>query len=468
MTDPRLSDARYLAQSEPDEALSLCNAVLNDHIDDDDAQKALFMSAFIMMEAERYGLAYNLYKRCAQLNPNISEIWSNMGMCLEDANPRQARQYFRKAQKLSPNNAHAYANEGLMCLKLGQPQECIKLSQKALEIEPLENARHNMALAQLMLRDWEAGWTNYFETLGVKHREGRDYGLPEWDGKSEGLIVVYGEQGVGDEIMFASILSEISNPLVLDCDARLERLFRRSFPFPVYGTRFQRETPLLDEHSPVYQCAVGQLPHFFRNTDESFHGKPYLVPDPERCIQWRALFDTFPGKKVGIAWSGGLPNTGQRARTLSPDDLVLRPENTYISLEYKPHDPIEGIKQYPETLKGKDIDELAALINELDYVITACTTVVYIAGALGKECHVLVPDTPGYRYHLEGQFPWYNSVTLHRKNGTWRQTAEELDAKLHPRTKHASNGNRMLDMDGLNDKGRLRGLPPAAEVLAGP
>ena len=431
MSDPRLSDARYLAQTEPDEALHLCNEVLNDHIDDEDAQKALFMAGFIMMEAERYGLAYNLYKRCAQMNPDISEIWSNMGMCLEDANPRQARQYFRKARKLDPNNAHAYANEGLMSLKLGQPQDCIRLSDKALSIAPLDSAIHNKSLAQLMLRQWKEGWKNYFDTLGVKHREARDYGLPEWDGLSEGQVLVYGEQGVGDEIMFASILSEIRNPLVLDCDARLETLFRRSFPFPVYGTRFQRETALLDDHKPDYQCAMGQLPHFFRNKDEDFPGTPYLVPDPERQIQWRALFDTFPGKKVGIAWSGGLRNTGKRFRSFSHEDLVLRDENTYISLEYKPHGYIPNVKQYPETLKGKDIDELAALISELDYVITACTTVVYIAGALGKECHVLVPDKPGYRYHLEGQFPWYSSVTLHRKDGTWRNTAEKLDQHLH-------------------------------------
>ena len=448
MSDPRLSDARHMAQTEPDEALALCNDVLNDHLDDDDAQKALFMSAYIMMEAQRYGLAYNLYQRCAQLNPRISEIWSNMGMCLEDNDPGKARQLFRKAQKLDPKNAHAYANEGLMCLQLGKPEECIRLSKKALELKEIDAAKHNMALAQLMMRDWAQGWKNYFETLGVKHRERRDYGLPEWDGKAEGKVVIYGEQGVGDEIMFASILSEIRNPIVLDCDRRLEKLFTRSFPFPVYGTRFQRETALLDEHRPDYQCAIGQLPHFFRNSEGSFPGTPYLTPDPERCIQWRALFDTLPGKKIGIAWNGGLRNTGELRRSFKFDDLVLRDGNTYISLEYKPHAPIPGVKQYPETLKGRDIDELAALINELDYVICPCTTVVYIAGALGKECHVLVPDKPGYRYHLSGQFPWYESVTLHRKTGTWRQTAERLDGYIHRIRPEGDSGlSRSLPLD---------------------
>lgn len=432
MSDPRLSDARYLAQEEPDEALALCNDVLNDHIDDQDAQKALFMSAFIMMEAGRYGLAYNLYKRCAQLNPDISEIWSNMGMCLEDVNPRQARQYFRKAQKLSPNNAHAYANEGLMCLQLGQPEECIRLSEKALSIQKIDAAQHNMALAQLMLRDWENGWKNYHATLGVKHREGRDYGLPEWDGKAEGTVVVYGEQGVGDEIMFASMLSEIRNPLLLDCDARLERLFVRSFDFPVYGTRFKRETALLDDHHPDYQIAAGQLPHFFRNTDESFPGTPYLVPDPERCIQWRALFDTLPGKKIGIGWRGGLPNTGQKIRSFSLSDFEpLFGKDTFISLEYLPPTGEEegyGVKCYPETLKGNDIDLLASLIAELDMVICTNTTVMHIAGALGVPCITLTHQYPPYVMGLDGDLPWYSTVkTVRKQSGqTWRQLIEGI------------------------------------------
>jgi ADP-heptose:LPS heptosyltransferase len=160
---------------------------------------------------------------------------------------------------------------------------------------------------------------------------------------------------------------------------------------------------------------------------------PYLTADPERCIQWRALFDTFKGKKIGIGWRGGLPNTGMKKRSLELEDFepLLNDHDTFISLEYKPVDQSElyryGIKSYPRaTAKGVDIDDLAALVNELDLVVTACTTTVYVAGALGIPCIVLVPDQPGYRYHLQGDFPWYNSVNLVRQMGTWRETIERL------------------------------------------
>ena len=441
MTDQRLLEAKEIVNDHPDEALALCNGVLNEHMDDATAQQALFMAGYIMMQAERYGLAYNLYRRCAELNPGISEVWSNMGMCLEEKDPEEAKRCFRKAYELNPDNHSAYANEGLMCLQTGEPERCIELSERALRLDPsLRSATHNLGLAKLMLREWDEGWKLYHDTLGVKHREARDYGLPDWNGEP-GTVVVYGEQGVGDEIMFASCLFDLqeTNSILLDCDSRLEGLFRRTFDFPVYGTRFRTQTPLLDEHQPDYQLAIGQLPHFFRKKDADFPGNSYLKTDPERSLQWRALFDSLPGKKIGIAWRGGLKNTGEARRSLTLEDMepLVTEGNTYISLEYKetPPEALEmGIKAYPRaTAKGGDIDDLAALIGELDMVICPCTTVVYVAGALGIPCHVLVPDHPGYRYHMEGQFPWYSSVTLHRKTGTWRELTERvaLDHSLY-------------------------------------
>lgn len=437
MNDELILKAKALADSEPDEALRICSHIMNEDMTGDHGKMALFLSGYIMLQAERFGLAYHIYERCAQLNPKQSEIYANMGMCLEESDPYRAMRMFQKAYQLKPDNANAYANEGLMHLLTGNPARCVELCEKAESLKPeLRAAKHNKGLAQIMLRQWKEGWQNYYDTLGVKHREGRDYGLPEWNGEP-GTVIVYGEQGVGDEIMFSSCLPDLmkTNSVILDCDSRLEDLFSRSFNCPVYGTRFKDSTPILDNHEAQYQCAIGQLPRFYRNCEASFPGSPYLNPDPEQSIQWRALFDTFKGKKVGIAWSGGLPNTGMKKRTLSPDDFepIFNDHDTFISLEYKPVEKeiIDkyGIKSYPRaTAKGGSIDDLAAMISQLDYVVTACTTVVYIAGAMGVPCYVMVPDKPGYRYHTEGDFPWYNSVILVRQKGTWRETIERMQA----------------------------------------
>ena len=273
--------AKSLAENEPDEAMRICSDILNKDPHGIYGQRALFMIGYLFMQAERYGLAYNVFERCAQVTPKVSEIYSNMGMCLEPTDPHGAVRLFQKSYQLKPSNSHAYANEALIHLQTGKPEKCIELSNKALELEPdLMSAKHNLGLAQIMVRDFKNGWLNYYDTLGVKQRKRRDYGLPEWDGKAEGEIVIYGEQGVGDEIMFASCLEDVAktNDIVLDCDKRLEGLFKRSFDFPVYGTRFKKETPILDNHSPQWQIAAGQLPHFYRNSEESFPGTPYLTP----------------------------------------------------------------------------------------------------------------------------------------------------------------------------------------------
>lgn len=428
--DDELLRAKSLCETEPDEAMRICSDVMTREINTQKGQMALFMTGYIMMQAERYGLAYHIYERCAQLNPEVSQIYSNMGMCLEDHDPDRAIELFKHAYHLDPKNSHAMANEGLIYLQTGRPEKCIKLCDMALEIEPnLRSAIHNKGLAKIMLREWKEGWKLYYDTLGVKHREKRNYGLPEWNGEP-GKVLVYGEQGVGDEIMFSSCLEDLSktNQIVLDCDSRLESLFKRSFDFPVYGTRFKKEALWVEKEKPDYQCAIGQLPHFYRNKEADFPGKPFLKVDPERSFMWKSLFDKFPGDKVGIAWRGGLPHTGEKKRSLELSDFNSLFDKTLISLEYKTVEKDSRIKSFPETLKGRSIDDLASIIVNLDYIVTCCTTVVYVAGALGVPCYVLVPNHPGYRYHKKGNFPWFKSVQLIRKDGSWRST---IDKNLH-------------------------------------
>lgn len=436
----QLLRAKSIIEDEPDEALRICNDILNESFDGQDGQMALFMIGYIMMNAERYGLAYQIYQRCAQLRPDMSDIWSNMGMALEEHNQKKALSFFEKAIELNNKNYRAIANKALMLLQSAQPDECIKLCNGVLKKAPeLTAAIHNRGLARLMLRDW-GGWDDYFDTLGVKHREARDYGKPDWNGE-KGTVLVYGEQGVGDEIMFASCLPDLAqnNHVIFDCDSRLEGLFKRSFDFPVFGDRFKAASRAADQ-SFDYQCSIGQLPYFYRRKEDDFPGTPYLTAEKERCIQWRALFDTFKGRKIGIAWNGGLKNTGEKKRSINLDDLtpIFSEKDTFISLEYKPVSVEQAekynLKLYPRaTAKGGDIDDLAALINELDLVITACTTVVYVAGALGIPCYVLVPSEPGYRYHLSGNFPWYGSVHLFRqsRNESWRSVAIRLSEVIH-------------------------------------
>ena len=408
------------------------------------------MAGYVMMKAGRYGMALNLYQRCDAVKPDSAGTYNNMGMCLEEIDPDAALECFNRARELDPDNHHAMINTGLSELRHGNPQACLDWCDRALAVSPDSyGAYENRAQGNLMLRNWRAGWKDYQVSLGVTRQE-RDYGLPVWDGQSSGQVVVYGEQGLGDEILFASCIPDLmrTNDVIIDCDRRLQGVFARSFGCPVYGTRFETNTPLLDEHKPDYQIAIGTLPLFYRNSDDSFPGSAYLTPDPDRCIQWRALLDTLPhctsnavmkkrqtkGRTIGLAWQGGNKNTQRSQRSFDLDTFapLFDLPHTFISLEYDEPD-LKGypIRHYGRAVnKGVDYDETLALINELDLVICVTTTAVHAAGALGKECWCLVPKYPSYRFHLDGGIPWHDSVTLVRQTDTWENVVLEVREML--------------------------------------
>src|SRR5690606_39069215 len=122
---------------------------------------------------------------------------------------------------------------------------------------------------------------------------------------------VRGEQGIGDEISFASILPDLiktQKHIVLDAHDKLAGLLARSFPeIEVHPTRMQKpsDKDWRDGRKFDAHCLIGSLAYHKRKKHEDFPGTPFLVADPERRLQWKALLDTLPGKKVGIAWTGG-------------------------------------------------------------------------------------------------------------------------------------------------------------------
>lgn len=451
----RVREAKSLASSNPELALSICNEVLNEEPETEAGELALFLTGYILLDSGKDGLAYHVFRRCAEMRPNRSEIWSNMGMAIENIDRDKALKIFDKALEKDSSNASALANKGLMYLQTGRPQRAIEYSNRALKIDPnLNSALHNRGLAKLMLRDW-SGWDEYYMTQGVKERVKRDYGAPEWEGQ-EGTVVVYGEQGVGDEIMFATCVPDLleTNNVILEVDKRTHSIFDRSFSCPVYGNRFSDKTELVDEHKFDYQISMGQLPYFFRRDHNSFPGNPILTPDPERVKQWSSLLD---GDKpvVGFSMMGGSKETGMKYRTTTLETFLPLTENyQLVCLDYKEVDAKElekhGIKYWPRAVKkGSDLEELLALVSCLDAVVTVCNTVVYFAGAVGVPCHVLVPEYAGYRYHSEGEsFPWFNSVKLHR--GDFKRSVKDINENIY-RIRQKGNGSLSRSMQQYNE-----------------
>lgn len=460
MTPSEKQDAIIKAEglitaNSPDEAMVVCNRVLNS---DPDYVPAIFTAARVLMKAERYGMAYSLNKRCADLMPAEAACWNNAGMCAAAVPGRldEAEAMLRKALKIDPENTSAMNNMALVMVHRCQPDEAIKWANKSLAIKPKQpDVLESRGYANLLKGNFGEGWDGYEWMVGhSKYRKDFTYnGEPRWRGETGGKLIVREEQGIGDVISFASILPDAAqdNLITLECDRRLEGLLKRSFPdIEIHGTKTDKTATWTKGRTWDYHALIGSLAWKYRRTKESFPGKPFLVADPERRLQWRALLDQLPGLKVGIAWTGGLPNTFKDRRSLSLETLapiLSTPGCSFISLQYK--DPTaeiaafeekHGIKitHWPRAAQAQDYDEVAALVAELDLVITVTTAVVDCAGGLGKECWTMVPSKPHWRYGLEGEKKvWYDSVRLFRQRGTeWGRVVEhiagELKAKCSP------------------------------------
>lgn len=435
------TEIQGLVDSDPDEAVARATAILDKNPDD---PLCLHIIGTVYARAERYGLAANIFKRVTDLRPDRPEGWNNLGMCLSGTGEDlRARQAFLEAWKRQKDQAFA-ANVGMTYLNRRDYKTAIEWCNKALAIDPGSRAAQTTAgMANLALGNWELGWKQNAASIGNKFRKNIQFkDEPEWDGSPGKHLIVYGEQGLGDEIMYASCLPDaeaVSASVMVECDPRLENLFKRSFPnLHIYGTRRAQEVHWPAEHQVDARCPIGQLPQFFRPSPQSCPGTPYLKADPERRLQWRALFDSWGKKpKIGISWSGGSKHNNPAQRLVGLEafrPLMDKIDADWVSLQYK--DPTNEIaqtglpvKHYKRACETDDYDDTAAMVAELDCVIGIHTTSHHVAGALGVPAITLVPWKTLWIYALpDNLMPWYQGTRLfkQREGEGWAATMERL------------------------------------------
>jgi len=448
-----------------DGATKAYNQYLKEHFGD---PRMLGMAGYVELKKRNFGLAYVLFKESWKAMPCI-EFANNVGMAaLGCYKLEESEEILKKGLEMGGAKHHVVSClNNLATVKVNQcePEVAVTLCKRIEQVDPDSKVHiETLGYAELMLGRWETGWRNFdigsfleekwerFDGLyGGYIRRARSYaGEKYWKGPQDEpvkTLVVRGEQGIGDEVCYASVFDSVAKDcdrLIIECDRRLVGLFQRSFPYEVYGTRFEKT---LDWHAkPDAHVLSGSLCTHYRASTASFPGKPYLIADPDRRLQWRALLDSLGDKpKIGIAWKGGRFENNSQKRTLPLEAFlpILQQDATFVSLEYKdPSSEIEafeerhGIKihHWARASEAKDYDEVAALVAELDLVISVQTAVVHLSGALGKECWVLVPSKPHWRYGMTGDsMPWYESVKLYRQKNDWggiiKHVSQELKRK---------------------------------------
>jgi tetratricopeptide (TPR) repeat protein len=415
-----------------------------------------FEAALIQRRAGDARGSIEAYERALELKPDFIAARINLGLMYlsVSGDPSRAQMQFKRAIEIDPACVAAQANLGLALEEQGQIVEAIAHYENLIAANPAENEfRWNRGLALLGSGDFARGWEDY----ELRHARGagaapRVFPYPEWRGgalRSGDVLLVYAEQGLGDEIMFASCIPELlahGVSVVLECDPRLEALFARSFPGAcVRGAPRDRDRSWLAEFPQIKeQIAIGSLPRLLRRDVADFPSRRgYLHADPARVAHWRArLARCGAGKKIGITWRGGTAGTRRELRSIPVRELAPLfeiPGVVFVNLQRDAGDlitdipPGSGSPVVNFAAALNDVDETAALLQALDGVIAADNSVAHLAGALGSRTWIILSHSNDWRW-LRGisNSPWYSSVTLCRQPapGDWAGTIEKLGAEL--------------------------------------
>lgn len=423
--------------------------------------EAMFLAAAALRKSGADGVAAQLLSFASKIAPKRAPIWLQLALCLQERHPREAYQAALKAQAITPDHADTLSVLCNVASTLGRNAEALDWAERCEAKHGLHpEVCHNKSFALMALGRWEEGWSEFKASLGMPNRKARNYHAdqetPRWNPKKhEGAtVVIYGEQGIGDEIMYASMIDRAieaaeakGSRVIIECYARNADLFRGSFGVPVYGTLHEAYCEWPADEGVTHRIEMGGLGEFF--APAPFRRNRFLSADRARSAAWRSWFHEAGTHavrpRIGIAWTGGSWETGRARRSVPFEDIVqlIRGQDaTFVCLEYE--DRKKDLELAPAMLnphwatrKGADTAELAALVSNLDLVIAVQTSVVDLCGALGVPCWALADENPQWRYtgfFGDDTMGFYESVKVYRQKawGEWKplinQVARDLKA----------------------------------------
>ena len=399
-------------------------------------ESVLFCMADLYLRMNYNGLAANLLTVLLQNNPGHAQAWCNLGICFRKENKDQlAKEAWMRSLKLAGDTPEVCNNmAGLYCDK-SRPDEALPWIERALMLAPNDpSVLWHKSLSLLTLGRYEEGWALYGNRQKKEGWHARDSVVaPQWDGRPVERLYVHGEQGVGDEIMFASAIPHIvgrAQHITLEVNAKVAGIAKQTWPqFDVV----KDETPgKYDAKIPI-----GSLIGMFGT-----HPKPFLKPHPEKIAWYRRELEKLgPGPYVAVTWMGGTKET--RATERSFDLSTLEPilhNFTCVSAQYIPFSVYEilenerkklGLAKINDASTGGDLHDQAALFAAVDHVVTVQQTAVHVAGGVGAKTHAIIGEHPHWRYGLTAdRMPWYDSVKLHRKKGPWEEVIARVCGEL--------------------------------------
>lgn len=450
-SDLQVAGVREKSEEKVNESQRILLDVINQAPDD---PGVLFLLANTYLIQGYNGLSIALLRRALCMEPSNPAIHCNLASAYKGEEMNEHAERHLIIANAMREDSDYLANLAALWVNRGHPERGIPYGERALDLcSTNAKAAWNLALLRLENLEFDKGFAGYLSGIDSGDRllkpfyrrdpqTGEKTVLPMWRRETGRRVVVYGEQGIGDEILFASAIEDLSKEcesLVIDCHPRLVGCFRRSFAdlpnvIAVHGNRKEDDVSWAEMYDLEYRLPMGNLFHLYRG-DGKFPRKQYLTPDPEKMESYRKRLEALgPGPYIGFSWAGGSKrtHTSFRSAKLGTFRELFDLPATFVSLQYtdvgaKIDRFNEGdvrLHSMTDAVKAFDYDETIALIGALDLVVSVCTAVVHVAGAIGKQCLVMTPFQRAWRYAPSMRMYQYGDwVWQHHKGET--ETWEE-------------------------------------------
>jgi tetratricopeptide (TPR) repeat protein len=415
---------------------------------DPDNAAALTLLGFCQRDSGAPEKAIEPLERAAALLPGSADAQLALANVLRDAGrPEDAIAAYRAGIALDAESVAIHSNLAVTLQQLGELASAREHFEAAIAKAPEQAAIHyNLAILDLLCGRFADGFARYdwrWRKKGEQNRA-RPFPQPQWDGAAlaDKTILVWSEQGVGDEIMFASLFTDViaaAKSVIIECEARLQPLFARSFPAAEVIARSDPPDARLSAGHIDVQSSAGGLCKWLRRKAGDFNEpRAYLRADAGAT---EAVRLRYGASTVGIAWHSKTPFWGdiKTAPLARWRPILATPDMTWVNLQYGDCAaelaalPV-AVLQDAEIDQMADLDAFAAQVAAMDQVITTSNTTAHMAGALGVPCRLLLPLVPDWRWQLAGESAlWYPNTRIYRQSrrGDWDTPIEAVAVDLN-------------------------------------
>jgi tetratricopeptide (TPR) repeat protein len=412
-----------------------------------------------LLKLDRHEESYKALQVALSLKPDHAKALTSLaGYYFHKRDYDEVARLVEKSSAMDPSSVENLVISASRFAALDQDQNAVEQFERALELDnddlQIEKSWH-LGFLYLSVEYWEKGW-DLFEYRFNRTRKApprRDYPVPRWNGKKlDGKLMLWAEQGLGDQIIYASMVPDAlraTPDITIECSERLIPLFKRSFP----GAEV-----VLEDAKQLYQgpiaahCPFGSLGNIFRRSRDSFPklDRGYLRADEALTEKLRKDVTADSKFAIGVSWWSKNPTIGEfkSARLMDLASLFRIQDARFVDMQYgdtlAERQQVESaldviVSPHPEIDNTLNIDGLAALMSACDLIVTTSNTNAHLAAALGKHTWVLVPYGQGriwYWHKRRTDSPWYPNVHLVRQalNEPWEsvvsRAAQEVQSFL--------------------------------------